>query len=93
MLVAGDRTLQDLSEVGSSGRALLSVNAVRAFPMPPSASKRTKLGVELEQSANKILAQLKEDLGLLVRRIILPSELDLKRIAPSAKPGSPSPPK
>jgi putative transcriptional regulator len=44
------------------------------------AAKRTKLGLALEQSAKEILAHVKGELRLPVRRIVLPDEVDVKRI-------------
>jgi putative transcriptional regulator len=42
--------------------------------------KRTKFGLALEQSANQILAQVKGELKLPTRRVVLPDEVDIKRI-------------
>ena len=47
--------------------------------------KRTKIGLELEQSAREILAHLKGDLKLPTRRIVLPDEVDVKRIRNKAR--------
>jgi putative transcriptional regulator len=44
------------------------------------ARRRTKLGMVLEQSAKEILAHVKGDARLPVRRIVLPDEVDVKRI-------------
>ena len=44
------------------------------------AGRRTKLGMELERSAKEILAHLKGDVRLPTRRIVLPDEVDVKRI-------------
>jgi putative transcriptional regulator len=41
---------------------------------------RTKLGMALEQSAKEILAHVKGDAKFLTRRIVLPDEVDVKRI-------------
>ena len=46
---------------------------------------RTKLGVMLEQSAKEILAHVKGDAGLPMRRIVLPDEIDVKRIRTKAR--------
>ena len=46
---------------------------------------RTKLGVMLEQSAKEILAHVKGDAGLPTRRIVLPGEIDVKRIRTKAR--------
>ncbi len=42
--------------------------------------KRTKLGMTLEQSAKEILAHVKGEAKLPVRRIVLPGEVNVKRI-------------
>ena len=42
--------------------------------------RRTKLGIALEQSAREILAHVKGEAKLPSRRIVLPDEVDLKRI-------------
>lgn len=44
------------------------------------AKRRTRLGLALEQSAKEILAHVKGDARLTTRRIVLPSEVDVKRI-------------
>ena len=44
------------------------------------AKRRTKLGLALEQSAKEILSHVKGDAKLLMRRIVLPDEVDVKRI-------------
>ena len=46
--------------------------------------RRTKLGMELERSAKEILAHLKGDVRLPARRIVLPDEVDVKRIRAKA---------
>jgi len=48
------------------------------------ASRRTKLGLALEQSAKEILAHVKGDVKLPARRIVLPDEVDVKRIRTKA---------
>jgi len=48
------------------------------------AGRRTKLGMELERSAKVILAHLKGDVRLHTRRIVLPNEVDVKRIRTKA---------
>jgi putative transcriptional regulator len=50
----------------------------------PSARKRTKFGLELEQSAKEILAHLKGDLKLPTRRLVLPDEVDVRSIRTKA---------
>jgi translation initiation factor IF-1 len=42
--------------------------------------KRTKLGIELEESGREILAHLKGKAKLPTRRIVLPDEVDVRRI-------------
>jgi putative transcriptional regulator len=44
------------------------------------AGKRTELGLELEQSGNEILAHLKGDAKFRVQRIVLPDDVDVRRI-------------
>ena len=44
------------------------------------ARKRTKLGLALEQSAREILAHVKGEVRLPTRRIVLPDDVDVKRI-------------
>jgi ribosomal protein S25 len=46
--------------------------------------KRTKLGVALAQSAKEILAHVKGETKLPTRRIVLPDEVDVKRIRTKA---------
>jgi len=48
------------------------------------AKRRTKLGMALEQSAEEILAHIKGDARLPSRRIVLPDEIDVKRIRTQA---------
>ncbi len=50
----------------------------------PAAKKRTKFGLELEQSAKEILAHLKGDLKLPTRRLVLPGDVDVKHIRTKA---------
>jgi putative transcriptional regulator len=42
--------------------------------------KRTTLGIELEESGKEILAHLKGEVSLPTRRVVLPGEVDVKRI-------------
>jgi putative transcriptional regulator len=42
--------------------------------------KRTKLGIELEESAREILVHLKGESKLPMRRIVLPDDVDVRRI-------------
>ena len=46
---------------------------------------RTELGITLEQSAREILAHVKGDALLPTRRIVLPDEVDVKRIRTKAR--------
>jgi putative transcriptional regulator len=46
--------------------------------------RRTKLGLALEQSANEILAHVKGRARLPTRRIVLPDEVDVRRIRTKA---------
>ena len=48
------------------------------------AKRRTKLGMTLEASAREILAHVKGDTKLPTRRIVLPDEVDVKRIRSKA---------
>lgn len=50
----------------------------------PRATRQTKLGLVLEQSAREILAHVKGDAKRPTRRIILPDEVDVKRIRTEA---------
>jgi putative transcriptional regulator len=49
------------------------------------AKRRTKLGMTLEQSAKEILAHVKGEARLCTRRIVLPDEVDVKRIRTRAR--------
>ncbi len=49
------------------------------------AKPRTKLGMTLEQSAEEILAHVKGDVRLPTRRIVLPYEVEVKRIRTKAR--------
>jgi putative transcriptional regulator len=48
------------------------------------AKRRTKLGLALEKSAKEILAHLKGETKFPTRRIVLPEEVDVKRIRSEA---------
>jgi putative transcriptional regulator len=48
------------------------------------AGRRTKLGLELERSAKEILAHVKGDKRLPTRRIVLPDNVNVKRIRAKA---------
>ncbi len=45
-----------------------------------AAKRRTRLGLALEESARQILAHVKGETRLPVRRFVLPDEVDVKRI-------------
>ncbi|MGB7763215.1 MAG: helix-turn-helix domain-containing protein [Bryobacteraceae bacterium] len=47
--------------------------------------RRTKLGMALEQSAKEILAHVKGDAKLPTRRVVLPEDVDVKRIRNQAR--------
>ncbi len=49
------------------------------------AKARTRLGLTLEQGAKEILAHVKGEVHLSVRRIVLPNEVDVKRIRTKAR--------
>lgn len=42
--------------------------------------RRTKLGLELEESGKEILAHIRGEIKLPMRRIVLPDEVDVRRI-------------
>jgi len=48
------------------------------------AAKRTSLGLTLEKGAREILAHLKGEARLPVRRVVLPDEVDVRRIRTEA---------
>ena len=49
------------------------------------ARRRTRPGLALEESAKEILAHLKGETTLPTRRIVLPDEVDVKRIRSNAR--------
>ncbi|HME05774.1 MAG TPA: helix-turn-helix domain-containing protein [Bryobacteraceae bacterium] len=49
-----------------------------------AAKARTKLGLTLERGAKEILAHVKGEAQLPIRRIVLPDEIDVKRIRTKA---------
>ena len=49
-----------------------------------AAKRRTKLGLALEESAKLILAHVKGETNLPTRRIVLPEEVDVRRIRSEA---------
>ena len=46
----------------------------------PAAGKRTELGLDLEESGKEILAHLRGEVYLPLKRVVLPDEIDAKRI-------------
>jgi putative transcriptional regulator len=48
-------------------------------------TRRTKLGLELEESAREILAHVRGETKLPTRRVVLPEEVDVKRIRSKAR--------
>lgn len=57
---------------------------MRARNLRTGAKRRTKLGLTLEESAKEILAHVKGEARLPTRRIVLPDEVDVKRIRAKA---------
>jgi hypothetical protein len=45
-----------------------------------AAGKRTKFGLALEQSAKEILAHLKDEMKLPTRVVVVPDQVDVKRL-------------
>ena len=58
---------------------------MKQFKPKTRTSKRTKFGLELESSAREILAHVKGEKILSTRRIVLPDEVDVKRIRERAR--------
>ena len=50
-----------------------------------AAKRRTKLGLALEEAAKEILAHVKGEAKLPTRRIVLPEEVDVRRIRSQAR--------
>jgi putative transcriptional regulator len=48
-------------------------------------SRRTRQGLALEESAKEILAHVKGEVKLPARRVVLPDEVDVKRIRTKAR--------
>jgi len=46
---------------------------------------RTRLGLELERSAKEILAHVRGEIRLPARRVVLPDEIDVRRIRTRAR--------
>ena len=49
-------------------------------PAPKKKPSRTKLGVELEQAAKEILAHVRGDVKLPIRRVAVPNAIDVREI-------------
>jgi putative transcriptional regulator len=76
----GFRKTRGTDQESGKGRTLvMGVRKVNTGTM-----RRTKLGMALEQSAREILAHVKGDVRLPTRRIVLPNEVDVKRIRTKA---------
>ena len=58
---------------------------MRVRTLNTGSKRRTKLGMTLEESAKEILAHVKGDVRLPTRRIVLPDEVDVKRIRNKAR--------
>ena len=58
--------------------------STKAHKLKAPVGKRTRFGAELEESGNQILAHLKGEIRLPTRRIVLPGEVDVKRIRSQA---------
>jgi putative transcriptional regulator len=52
----------------------------KARPRKTPIARRTRFGRELEESGNEILAHLKGEVKLPLRRVVLPDEVDVKRV-------------
>src|SRR5204863_275619 len=65
---------------GSEGRAII----MGVQKSNTERKKRTKLGLALEQSAKEILAHVKGDSKRPARRIVLPDEVNVKRLRTQA---------
>ncbi|MDP9114544.1 MAG: helix-turn-helix domain-containing protein [Acidobacteriota bacterium] len=58
---------------------------MRAQKLKTGRRQRTQFGLALEQSAKEILAHVKGEVKLPTRRIVLPDEVDVKRIRARAR--------
>ena len=58
------------------------VKRIKAKPKP---EKRTKFGLELEASLKEILAHVKGEKTFPTRRVVLPDEVDVRRIREDAR--------
>jgi putative transcriptional regulator len=54
--------------------------STRAPKRKASIGRRTKLGMELEESGKEILAHVRGEVKLPVRRLVLPGDVDVRRI-------------
>jgi len=73
------RKTRGIDQESGEGRAI--VMGVRRLN---TGTKRTKFGMALEQSAKEILAHVKGDARLPARRVVLPDEVDVKRVRTKA---------
>jgi putative transcriptional regulator len=75
------RKTRGTNQKSSKGRAII----MRVRAVNTGTKGRTKFGMNLEQSAREILAHVKDDVRLPTRRIVLPGEIDVKRIRTKAR--------
>ena len=59
--------------------------SIKAGQLKTGIGKRTRFGLALEESAKEILAHVKGETKLPVRRVVLPDEVDVKRIRSKAR--------
>jgi putative transcriptional regulator len=58
--------------------------AVKRLKQKPAATKRTRLGMELEEGGRQILAHVRGEIKFPVRRIVLPGDVNVKQIRKQA---------
>jgi len=58
---------------------------MRVLKVKAGMKKRTKLGLELEESAKEILSHIKGEKKLVTRRVALPIDMDVMRIREEAR--------
>ena len=58
---------------------------MRVLKVKTGMKKRTKLGLELEESAKEILSHIKGEKKLVTRRVALPIDIDVMRIREEAR--------
>ncbi len=58
---------------------------MRVLKVKTGMKKRTKLGLELEESAKEILSHIKGEKKLVTRRVALPIDMDVMRIREEAR--------